>query len=357
MKKSLLSLAAAVALVLTGCSSDSSPEIVDEPAGQNETSQPQPSEETQSVDTAETEPSDDAADDSSEESEDQAGDDLTAPFDATLRWADGSTLSISQPVVFEVSNPYTAEDISNTPVRMTVSFHNGSDEPLDAGMFTASATSGSQVAESIFASEDGIETPFVSILPGRDIQFDIAFDVADPSDITVEFDRFDFVHDAAFFGGEALPAGSQPSGNDDQTESSESEETEYGTSDIALPFGSTYEWEDGSTVSISTPTAFEISNPYTAEDYSNTPLRMTVTFHNASNEPVDTVMFMAAATSGGKAASIYSSSDGLDGVYVSILPGKDLSFDIAFDAADPDHITVQFDRGDFTSEPAYFETK
>ncbi len=117
-------------------------------------------------------------------------------------------------------------------------------------------------------------------------------------------------------------------------------------------FGDTYTWDDGLAVAVSEPSEFSPSEyaAGTVEGQSNIIFDVTVT--NGTSEDIESSLVNITVSSGGKEASaIFDTEGGTDFVSSTILPGKSLSWKVAYSVADPADVqmtvdnVVDFDRG------------
>lgn len=95
---------------------------------------------------------------------------LQVSFGETAQWADGTTVTISEPQPYEIENEYTRADYPGQIVSMSVTMHNGSDEPVNAFMPTITGTSGGRAVESVF--DENHDLPMADIMPGKDLTWD-----------------------------------------------------------------------------------------------------------------------------------------------------------------------------------------
>jgi hypothetical protein len=130
------------------------------------------------------------------------------------------------------------------------------------------------------------------------------------------------------------PDGAVPQAEDDTAES---------TPPAAFAFGATATFEDGVTVTISTPTPYApIGTDVAGVDFPQS-VTSTVTIDNASSEAISQPAFVAQATSGGQAASaVFDEGNVNDVPGTTILPGQKLTYPIAFSVADPANLTVTY---------------
>ncbi len=112
--------------------------------------------------------------------------------------------------------------------------------------------------------------------------------------------------------------------------------------DTNLTFGETYEWQDGVTAKVSTPEAYQ-PDEYAAggEGYDHQ-IQLTVTMTNDSDQVVDASYVSPTVTSGQRGGDeIFDGTMG-GGNDSSLLPGRTISFDVAYGVDDPDDVVVEF---------------
>ncbi|MBF4591013.1 hypothetical protein [Curtobacterium sp. VKM Ac-1395] len=120
-------------------------------------------------------------------------------FGETGTYDDGVTLAISAPENF-TPGEYAAGADQATNLKFNVTVHNGSTKTIQSPVYYAQLTSGGKAASSIFDSDGGINTaPGTPLLPNQDVSFPIAFSVADPADLTMQFAVDYDLHSSATF--------------------------------------------------------------------------------------------------------------------------------------------------------------
>lgn len=129
----------------------------------------------------------------SETTQSAPAEDETAPepettnpkFGDTYTWPDGVALTISAPQEF-TPGEYAAGTVEGQPaVAYDITINNGGDKDIESIIVYITGTSGGQEIKSIFDSENGIDVPQATILPGQSLTWKVAYSVADPSDITM----------------------------------------------------------------------------------------------------------------------------------------------------------------------------
>ena len=124
-------------------------------------------------------------------------------FGDTYTWPDGLAITISAPQEITLSNEYMGElyDLSVGPVlAFDVTVHNGTDKDVEAIMINTQMTSGSSESEAVFATEEGLDMPSTTILPGKDLTWKVGYIVADPADLQLSVsDLNNFSNDKVHF--------------------------------------------------------------------------------------------------------------------------------------------------------------
>ena len=191
--RSLLSASVLAALLtLTACSSDDSGEGSinnDPPAGTNA---PEATSEASPV-----EADSDATDVAEEETTTEPA--ITTPtFGQAFSYDNGVTITVGEPKPYKPSN--SAAGGGETNVVFTVTVVNGTAAPYEISGDSISVQAGNREAEQIFDSAKGLEgTPTTPVLPGREAEFEVAFNVADPTDLVMAYQPNDYELDPIYF--------------------------------------------------------------------------------------------------------------------------------------------------------------
>lgn len=122
---------------------------------------------------------------------------ITGTYGTAVEWDDGTSVIISEPESFLIASESVAERYPGETVHAIVKVHNGTDEPLDLSLVSISATSGGKGAKRIDSRAMG--QPTDEIAPGEDLTFDVGFEVQDPEQVTIRFDRNTGEDKAAYF--------------------------------------------------------------------------------------------------------------------------------------------------------------
>lgn len=126
-----------------------------------------------------------------------------------------------------------------------------------------------------------------------------------------------------------------------------------------MPFGDTYEWQNGQQITLGKPEEFTITNPYTREEFTKgKTLKFKVTHINKSDEPYDAGFLQFSGTSSGKAIEeIYAPEDKIGQPQVEVMPGDSLTYYIGFEVENLKDLTVRVVSIDSSAEPARFSAR
>ena len=107
-------------------------------------------------------------------------------------------ITVSAPTSFEPSDSaFPAEDAA-AHVLFEVTIANGSEEPYEP-LLISSLQSGSAEAAEVFDTANGLDgPPTTTVLPGREVTFNIGFGVADPEDLVLQLTP-GFLYDEAIY--------------------------------------------------------------------------------------------------------------------------------------------------------------
>jgi len=123
----------------------------------------------------------------------------TATLGKAYTWADGLSVTIGAPQSYTPSSSAAGVVDGQKSVTLQVTIVNGTGAPFDPAMATVSAQSGNTEASKIYDSAKGIgSSPSTKILAGRETTYKVAFSVADPKDLVVEFAP-DFTYTSVIF--------------------------------------------------------------------------------------------------------------------------------------------------------------
>jgi len=117
--------------------------------------------------------------------------DSTAPaaasphFGDTYTWKSGVAVTISAPQPFTPSASSYGQVAGYTNLEFSVTLVNNSSNSVNAMLMSTSVLSGGKDGPSIFDSSQNIGPVTTDIPAGKSLQWDIAFSVADPNDITM----------------------------------------------------------------------------------------------------------------------------------------------------------------------------
>lgn len=122
-------------------------------------------------------------------------------------------------------------------------------------------------------------------------------------------------------------------------------------------FGQVVKW-DGVDLTVSKPKAFEPSNSAGgAEKFQHT-VSLDVKLTNTGDEPLDpTLVYVSASSAEEEASAVFDVEKGIDAPpTTNILPGKSVTWAVAFNVADPKDLVVEVTPPDFSMEPVLFST-
>lgn len=109
-----------------------------------------------------------------------------ATFGTAYTWDDGLAIEVGAPEPFTPSEYAAGTEGYSDFVVFTVRIVNGTSENWDPSLFYATLQSGNQEASQVYDSGQLGDSPSTSLLPGREVQFQIAFGVNDPADLVME---------------------------------------------------------------------------------------------------------------------------------------------------------------------------
>jgi hypothetical protein len=137
------------------------------------------------------------------------------------------------------------------------------------------------------------------------------------------------------------PPSSEPTASPHRPPSSEPTESEK-PERKTLPFGKSYTWDDGVTVTVGKPQKFKPS-AYTVVDKTKRYLRFAVTVVNKSNKPIDLGLTYISVQSGNKQASeVFDSGTSLRGPPdTKVLKGRASQFEVGFAVTDPKDVVME----------------
>ncbi|MCA1169067.1 tripartite tricarboxylate transporter TctB family protein [Rothia kristinae] len=114
----------------------------------------------------------------------------TGKFGQTVQWDDGLKATVGEPQEFTPSESASVQGDGQAR-KFTITVHNGTDKAIDAMGISSTVQSGGKQADSVFDSAQNIEIPSGKIQPGKDLTFDVVYQVADPSDISFDLSIID----------------------------------------------------------------------------------------------------------------------------------------------------------------------
>lgn len=183
MKKTLA--AATLAVLLTGCASQSGSVDDDPQAGNNRPAEAEQVAEEAPVEEAPVE-------------EAPAPASTNLKFGETFTYENGVSLTVGTPEPFTPSE-YAAADEAPAYLKMTLTIVNGGTENLDPAGWYGTMQSGNVEASKVYDSEQLGDEPSTTILPGREATFAVGYGVMDPADLVFEVTAGMFEYDDVIF--------------------------------------------------------------------------------------------------------------------------------------------------------------
>ena len=108
-------------------------------------------------------------------------------FGQTYTYDDGLKVEVSPPQKFTPSDSAVGTKQWPAYVSFTLTLTNGTGKNYDPTLFTTSLQSGSAEGGQVFDSAQGINgSPTTPLLPGRQVQFTVAYGVPDPTDLVLQ---------------------------------------------------------------------------------------------------------------------------------------------------------------------------
>jgi len=113
---------------------------------------------------------------------------LTKQFGESYRFDDGMQLTVGPGVAFTPSEWASfGTEGANAYLRFTVTVVNGTEQTFDPSMIYMTMQSANTEAQEVYDSDNGLGfAPSTSLLPGREVVYDVGFAVADPNDLVME---------------------------------------------------------------------------------------------------------------------------------------------------------------------------
>lgn len=123
----------------------------------------------------------------SEAADDEDSDARNGRFGQTAAWDDGVALTVGEPEAFTPSDAAGTPSGSYQYRRFSVTVHNGTKNPIDAGAIDPTVRSGGKYGELVLDPDNGaVGGGSGKIQPGKDLTYIEAYGVADPSDISMD---------------------------------------------------------------------------------------------------------------------------------------------------------------------------
>lgn len=124
----------------------------------------------------------------------------THKFGETVKYPDGTSVTIGQPKPFKPSDTAMADKAAGYVV-LDVTVVNGSKKPIEPMMIHLSGQSGDSEAKFVADIEQGVgDTPSTKLLPGRQAKWKQAFTINKPNDLVIELSNMtDFNNESVMY--------------------------------------------------------------------------------------------------------------------------------------------------------------
>lgn len=147
-----------------------------------------------------------------------------------------------------------------------------------------------------------------------------------------------------------------PTGNnrpDDQPATEASEPGDEPGQDVELPFGKSYTWDDGVTLTVGKAKKFKPSD-YAEVKGAKAYRRYKITVVNKSSKSLDLALTYTTVQSGNKeAGQVFDTANGLEGSpSTKLLKGRESEWDVAFGLANPDDVVMEVALQDDFERPS-----
>ncbi|MDV7991606.1 hypothetical protein [Rhodococcus sp. IEGM 1374] len=108
-------------------------------------------------------------------------------FGQAFTFNDGLSVGVSAPTPYTPSPSASTSNPGGQFVAFTVTIVNGSPNNYDPALFSASLQSGNTEADQVYDTANDVGgAPSTAVLPSRESQFTIAFEVTDPADLVLQ---------------------------------------------------------------------------------------------------------------------------------------------------------------------------
>lgn len=105
-------------------------------------------------------------------------------FGQTVKFKDGSTLTVAKPTTFKRSQYAAGGEGKKVFLKFKSTFKNNTKEVFDPGLTTASVSAGGEEGESVF--QEGLDAPDNKILPGKSVTWSMGYGVDTQKDLQLE---------------------------------------------------------------------------------------------------------------------------------------------------------------------------
>jgi hypothetical protein len=118
-------------------------------------------------------------------------------FGQTVKFKDGSTLTVGKPVKFKPDEYAVTGDKKPVYVKFKATFVNKTKEVYDPSLTTASASADGEEGESVY--QNGLSTPDNKVLPGRSVSWWMGYGVKSQKQLQLELNIGFLDHDTVIF--------------------------------------------------------------------------------------------------------------------------------------------------------------
>lgn len=107
-------------------------------------------------------------------------------FGTAYTWDDGLPVEVGAPEDYTPGEYAVGTEGFSQFVSFTIRIVNGTSKNWDPSLFYVTLQSGNQEASKVYDTEQLGDSPTTTLLPGREVEYRIAFGVKDPADLVME---------------------------------------------------------------------------------------------------------------------------------------------------------------------------
>jgi hypothetical protein len=105
-------------------------------------------------------------------------------FGQTVKFNDGSTLTVGKPVKFKRAQYAAGGENAKVYLKFKSTFKNNTKEIFDPALTSGSASAGGEEAEAVY--QDGLDAPDNKVLPGKSVTWSMGYGFATGKDVQLE---------------------------------------------------------------------------------------------------------------------------------------------------------------------------